>query len=177
MWIGDGTRHAAPEIPFPNLYVNMGGLTIKHVLALTPGGSMGMPGSAVRAGKFDQPGMNGMSGMKGMDGMKGMEHGDRAPDAGKTNHSGMASAPAMSHAGHDMSGMAHGKMPMVADRKGHAEPGMVSQEKPVASKSTWLGLLAADVSSKAPLAADGMSAERPGPPYDKLRRAAQARCF
>lgn len=169
LWIGDGTRHAAPDIPFPNLYVSMGGLTIKRVLALTPGGSMGMPGSAVRAGKFDQPGMNGMSGMKEMDGMKGMEHGDRAPDAGKTNHSGMASAPAMSHAGHDMSGMAHGKMPMVADRKGHAEPGMVSHEKPVAPKSTWLGLLAADVSSKAPLAADGMSAERPGPPYDKLR--------
>jgi FtsP/CotA-like multicopper oxidase with cupredoxin domain len=126
LWIGDGTRHAAPDIPFPNLYVNMGGLTLKRVLALTPGGSMGMPGSAVRAGKFDQPGMNGMSGMKEMDGMKGMEHGDMAPDAGKTNHSGMASTAPMSHAGHDMSGMAHGKMLMVADLKGHAEPGMVS---------------------------------------------------
>jgi FtsP/CotA-like multicopper oxidase with cupredoxin domain len=169
LWIGSGPRHAAPDIPFPNLYVNMGGLTIKRVLALTPGGSMGMSGSAVRAGKFDQPGMNGMSGMNEMDGMKGMEHGDMAPDAGKTNQSGMASTAAMSHAGHDMSGMAHEKMPSVADLKGHAEPGMVSHEKPVASKSTWLGLLAADVSSKAPLATDGMSAERPGPPYDKLR--------
>jgi hypothetical protein len=137
-----GPRHAAPDIPFPNLYVTMGGLSLKRVLALTPGGSMGMPGNAVRAGKFDQPGMNGMSGMKEMDGMKGMEHGDMAPDAGKTNHSGMASAPAMSHAGHDMSGMAHEKMPMVADHEGHAEPGMVSHEKPAAPKSTWLGLLA-----------------------------------
>ena len=104
-----------------------------------------------------------------MDGMKGMDHGDMAPDASKTNHSEMASAPAMQHAGHDMSGMAHEKMPMVVDLKSHAKPGMVSHEKPVAPKSTWLGLLADDVSSKAPLAADGMSAERPGPPYDKLR--------
>lgn len=169
LWIGSGPRHAAPDIPFPNLYVNMGGLTLKRVLALTPGGSMGMPGSAVRTGKFDQPGMNGMSGMKEMDGMKGMEHGDMAPDAGKTNHSGMASAPAMSDAGHDRSGRAHEKMPMVADLKSHAEPGIGSPEKPAAPKSAWLGLLADDVSSKAPLAADGMSAERPGPPYDKLR--------
>lgn len=161
LWIGDGTRHPAPDIPFPNLYVNMGGLTLKRVLALTPGGSMGMPGSAVRAGKFDQPGMNGMSGMNEMDGMKGMDHGEMATDAGKTNHSVMASAPAMGHAGHDMSDMAQEKMPM--------DTVMVSHEKPVAPKSTWLGLLADDVSSKAPLAADGMSPERPGPPYDKLR--------
>lgn len=118
LWIGAGPRHAAPDIPFPNLYVNMGGLSIKRVLALTPGGSMGMPGSAVRAGKFDRPGMNGMSGMKEMDGMKGMDHGDMALE----------------------------------------EP-----------KSTWFGLLAEDVSSQASLAADGMSPERPGPPYDKLR--------
>ncbi|MHB1307154.1 MAG: multicopper oxidase domain-containing protein [Limisphaerales bacterium] len=169
LWIGDGTRHAAPDIPFPNLYVTMGGLTIKRVLALTPGGSMGMPSSAVRAGKFDQPGMNGMNEMKEMDGMKGMEHGDMVPDAGKTNHVMKASAPAMSHAGHDMSSMAPDKTPMVEDLKSRAEPGMLSHAKPDAPKSTWLGMLAADVSSKAPLAADGMSAERPGPPYDKLR--------
>jgi len=152
LWIGDGTRHAAPEIPLPNLYVTMGGLSLKRAFALTPGGSMGMPGHAVRAGTFNQPGMNGM---------KGMDHGDMAPDAGKTNHSGMASAPAMSPAGHDMSGMAHEKMPM--------DTGNVFQGKSAAPKSAWLGLLADDVSSKAPLAADGMSSERPGPPYDKLR--------
>lgn len=161
LWIGDGTRHAAPDIPFPNLYATMGGLSLKRVLALTPGGAMGMPGHAVRAGKFDQPGMNSMGGMKEMDGMQGMDHGDMTPDAGKTNHSGMTSAPAMSHAGHDMSGMPHETMPL--------NTGVVAHEKPVAPKSTWLGLLADDVSSKAPLAADGMSPERPGPPYDKLR--------
>ena len=170
LWIGNGTRHVAPKIPFPNLYVNMGGLSLKRVFALTPGGSMGMPGNAVRAAKFDQPGMNGMNGMNGMggmggmkemDGMKGMDHGDMVPDADKANHSGMASAPAMKHAGHDISGMAQEKMSMSA--------GIGSHEKPAAPKSTWLGLLAGDVSSQAPLAADGMSAERPGPPYDKLR--------
>jgi FtsP/CotA-like multicopper oxidase with cupredoxin domain len=147
LWMGSGPRHPAPDIPFPNLYVTMGGLSLNRVMALTPGGAMGLPGHAVRAGKFDQPGMNGM---KGMDGMKGMEHGDMAPDADK-----------MSPAGHDRHDAAHEMMPMDRD--------VVSQEKPVALKSTWLGLLADDVSSKVPLAADGMSAERPWPPYDKLR--------
>jgi CopA family copper-resistance protein len=142
LWIGSGPRHAAPDIPFPNLYVNMGGLTLKRVLALTPGGSMGMPGHAVRAGKFDQPGMNGRGGMKDMGGMKGMKEMDDMKDM---DHAGM---------GHSMAGM-------MLD--------MISRKKPAVHKSTWLGLLAEDVSSKAPLAADGMSPERPGPPYDKLR--------
>ncbi len=135
LWIGDGPRHAAPDIPYPNLYSNMGGLSLKGVSALTPGGSMGMPGNEVRAGKFDQPGMNGMGGMNGID------HGV----------------------------MAQEKMPMDAATDGHAGSGMVSHEKPSAPKSTWLGLLAEDLSSKASLAADGMSRERPWPPYDKLR--------
>jgi len=163
LWLGSGPQHAAPDIAFPNLYVAMGGLTLKRVLALTPGGSMGMPNHAVRAGKFDQPGMNGMGGMKEMEGMKGMDHGDMKPetDHAKPAGAGMANAPAEKHEGHDMSGRSHETMPM-----GSA---MVSPATPAAPKSTWLGLLAADVSSKSPLAADGMSPERPGPPYDKLR--------
>ncbi len=144
LWIGEGTRHAAPDIPFPNLYVGMGGLSLKRVFALTPGGAMGMPGHAVRAGQFDQPGMNGMDDMPKM---KGMQHGDTAP--------------AMKHAGHDMSAMSHEEMP--------ADTRMLSHEKITAPKNTWLGLLTADVSSKTPLAPDGMSPARPGPPYDKLR--------
>ncbi|MDA3878406.1 MAG: multicopper oxidase domain-containing protein, partial [Halothiobacillus sp.] len=151
LWIGDGTRHTAPDIPFPNLYVNRSGLSLKRVFALTPGGSMAMPGNAVRAGKFDQPGMNGMEGMESMDGMTGMDHGEMEPDAGKTNHFGMASMTAMEHAMRPM------------------DTGMVPHGITAAPKSTWLGLLAADVSSQGPLAADGMSEERPGPPYDKLR--------
>lgn len=146
LWIGDGTRQAAPDITFPNLYVNMGAPTLKQVLALTPGGSMGMHGKAVRAGTFDQPGMNGM---ESMDRMKEMDHSEMEP------------TPAMEQADQDMSGMEHGMMSM--------DTPMVSDEKPVAPKNTWLGLLADDVSSKTPLAPDGMSAARPGPPYDKLR--------
>ncbi len=146
LWIGSGPRHAAPDIPFPNLYVNMGGLKLKRLLALTPGGSMGMPGRAVRAGKFDKPGVNGMGdmgGMQDMAGMKGMDHGF------------------MEHGNAKPAGMAHEPMPL--------HTGMVSPTEPTAPKGTWLGLLAADVSSKSPLAADGMSPERPGPPYEKLR--------
>ncbi|RPJ14934.1 MAG: copper oxidase [Deltaproteobacteria bacterium] len=163
LWLGDGKRHAAPDIPYPNLYSNMGVLSLKRVLAITSGGSMGMPSNDVRAGKFDRPGMN------GMDGMKEMDHGVMTPEAGKMNHSGMAPEPAEEHAGHDMAGMAQEQIPMDAVTHAYAEPDMVSHEKPSAPKSTWLGLLAEDVSSKAPLATDGMSPERPWPPYDKLR--------
>jgi hypothetical protein len=131
LWIGSGPRYAAPDIPHPNLYSNMGGISLKRVLALTPGGSMGMPGNEVRAGKFDQPGMNGMGGMNGM---KETDQGPMAQEAGKMNHTGMAS---------------HEQL---------AEP-----------NSTWFGLMAEDVSSKTPLAADGMNRQRPWPPYDKLR--------
>jgi len=155
LWIGTGTEHAAQDIPFPNLYSNMGGLSLKRVLALTPGGSMGMPDSEVRAGKFDQPGMN------GMDEMKGMDHGAMKQDAGKMNHAAMANGPAMGHADHNMGGMAQEAMPIDAATADH--------NKPAAPRSTWFGLLAEDVSSNAPLAADGMSPERPWPPYDKLR--------
>jgi hypothetical protein len=163
LWIGDGPRHAATDIPYPNLYANMGGLSLKRVLALTPGGSMGMPGNEVDAGMFDKPGMN------GMDGMKAMDHGGITQDAGKMDHSAMASAPAMGHAGHDMSGMAHEKMPIDTATDSHAESVAVAHQQAAAPKSTWLGLLAEDASSKAPLAVDGMSPERPWPPYDKLR--------
>lgn len=163
LWIGDGPRHVAPDIPHPNLYATMGDLSLKRVLALTPGGSMGMPGNEVRAGKFDQPGMN------GMDEMKGMDHGAMKQDAGKMNHAAMATGPGMEHADHDMGDMAQEKMPMDTATNDHDKPGMVSHEQPAAPRSTWLGLLAEDISSKAPLAVDGMSPERPGPPYDKLR--------
>lgn len=165
LWIGEGQRHHAPDIPHPNLYATMGGLSLKRVLALTPGGSMGMPGNEVRAGKFDEPGMN------GMDEMKGMDHGAMKQDAGKMNHAAMDDTPAMEmdHAGHDMGDMAQEKMPMVAATNDHDKTGMVSHEKSAAPGSTWFGLLAEDISSKAPLAVDGMSPERPGPPYDKLR--------
>lgn len=58
---------------------------------------------------------------------------------------------------------------MDAGAQGHAGHGMPSSAEPAAPKDTWLGLLAEDASSKAPLAIDGMSPERPWPPYGKLR--------
>jgi CopA family copper-resistance protein len=127
LWIGEGTRHPAPDIPAPDLYAGMGGLSWKRVFALTPGGSMGMPGREVRQGRFDQPGMNGMSEMEGMSDMEGMDHG-------------------------------------MNDMSGHSMS--MAKEKP---KGTWFGLLVDDISSKPNLAVDGMSPERPWPPYDKLR--------
>lgn len=160
LWIGDGARHAALDIPCPNLYATMGGLSLRRVLALTPGGSMGMPGHAVHAGKFDQPGMNGMD---------GMDHGAMEQGTAAMDHGVKTTASAMDHAGHDMGATTQKTMPMDAAAHGHAEPGMASEEQPAAPRSTWLGLLAEDVSSKAPLAADGMSAERPGTPYAELR--------
>jgi CopA family copper-resistance protein len=113
LWVGDGRRHPAPDIPYPNLYASMSGLSFKRVLALTPGGSMGMPGNEVRAGTFDKPGMNGMD---------GMGHGAMTHDVDKMNHAAMASPPATDHAGHDMQGMAHGKMPMDANTNSQPEP-------------------------------------------------------
>jgi FtsP/CotA-like multicopper oxidase with cupredoxin domain len=104
LWIGTGPRHAAPDIPFPNLYVTMGSLTLKRVLALTPGGSMGMPGRAVRSGEFDQPGMNGMGDMKKMD------------------HSGMTGS-VPEHTGHDMGDMARDTMAMHAAPRRPPHPG------------------------------------------------------
>jgi len=59
IWIGDpeGERHAAPDVPVPNLYYSMGSPSLSKVFALNPAGSMGMPTRDVQAGKFDSPGM------------------------------------------------------------------------------------------------------------------------
>ena len=132
LWIGSGARHPAPDVPHPDLYDTMGGLSLNRVFALTPAGAMGMPDRKVRAGEFDQPGMHGMEEMDHAQ----MDHGDHEDNGD-----------------HDL-----GSMP--------------AQHQPIndrAPKSTWFGLLADDVSSRAALARDGMSAERPPAPYDMLR--------
>jgi hypothetical protein len=196
LWIGSGRRHAAPDIPFPNVYKGMGGLSLRTVFALTPAGAMGMPEKQVRRGMFDQPGMHGMM---------GMEHGDMAADGGAMDHGAMASGQATETAAHDMhrmegmghdgSGaaagamdhgamaagdtaapehgmgdMVHGKMQMASDAlEDHDGHGTADRHEPAVTKGTWFGLLAEDAGSKAPLATDGMDAERPWPPYDRLR--------
>ncbi|QJA06678.1 multicopper oxidase domain-containing protein [Thermosulfurimonas marina] len=62
LWLGEGPRVAAPTIPSPNLYHTMGRVSWRSLLALRPEEAMGMSDAAVRAGKFDRPGM--MPGMK-----------------------------------------------------------------------------------------------------------------
>jgi CopA family copper-resistance protein len=155
LWIGSGSRHAAPDIPSPNLYRTMGGLSAERVFALTPGGSMGMPNDEVRAGTFDKPGMNGMESMDSMTGgdMSGMKM------EGKGSMQGMNGMGSM--AGEGMPGMKMNGM----EKK--ATDGM-SPSMP-SPKSTWLGLLAEDVSSNPSLAPDGMGHARPKAPYAKLR--------
>ena len=90
LWIGSGERHPAADVPKPFVYESMMPFNAKRALALTPGGSMGMPDREVDAGKFDQPGMN-------MD-MEGMDH-------GSTMKMKMAT-----HDMEDMEGMDHSKM-------------------------------------------------------------------
>ncbi len=85
-WIGQGRKHPASDVPRPDLYALMGGVTLRSITALTPAGSMGMPDWRVDAGMFDQPGMN----------MGGMNHvhepGNSAPmktEESAPAHSGM----------------------------------------------------------------------------------------
>jgi len=139
LWIGTGPRHAAPDIPFPNPYATMGGPSLKQVLALTPAGSMGMPDNEVRAGSFDQPGMHGM---------EGMDH------------------PSMPKEGEDM---AHDDMVMDSVAVMDAGHDLPTRGQPAPPIGPWLGILAEDASSKAPLAIDGMDLERPWAPYKRLR--------
>jgi len=142
MWIGEGKKFSAPEIPSPNLYAGMGRLTLKKVFALTPAESMGMSSSQVESGQFDKPGMNGMNheGMK-MDKGMGAEH----------------------SANQDMQ-MQPGEMMDMGEHSDHLMSGLQHPSKP---PSSWL--LKEDISSKKNLAVDGMDPERPWPPYEKLR--------
>lgn len=168
IWIGEGERHPAPRVPRSNLYNTMGKLKLSTVFALTPGGSMGMPDSQVKAGKFDHPGM--MGGTTTMAEMMGMGHGGGGKDGGPkmqgmgaggmAMHGGMAMKPEMPMQ------KGGGSMPM-----GHA---MQEEERPRGSPHsgkvyTWdFRPLGPDVSSRQPLAMDGMG-PRPWPPYEKLR--------
>jgi len=175
--LGTGELHVAPDIPKPNLYQGMGSASLRQIFALTPAGTMGMADNEVKAGKFDAPGMAAMS----ME-MGGMDHGSSmAPMA----------MPGMEHGGHGMMAGSMSKAVPQAELEslfdepqtasppphaGHAMPAMQNAPtgKMAADHSgkrfgTDFRPLAADVSSAGPLAVDGMSAERPWPPYEKLR--------
>jgi CopA family copper-resistance protein len=60
IWLGSGTRSAAPNIPKPNLYENRAHGHPASIWALTPSGVMGMPDKMVESGMFDRPGMMNM---------------------------------------------------------------------------------------------------------------------
>jgi len=144
IWIGEGNRHPAPDVPPANLYNTMGELKPSRIFALTPGGTMGMPTREVNAGRFDKPGV--MGGMMTMEEMMGMK-------------------PNM-----DMGGMDHA-MPMGGEMKmkdmpmDHGTPKNPHDGK----KHTWdYTPFGPDVSSRQPLVMDGMG-PRPGPPYKGLR--------
>lgn len=159
IWIGEGERHPAPNVPAANLYNAMGELKPSRIFALTPGGTMGMPTRDVNAGKFDKPGV--MGGMMTMEEMMGMK-----PDMkmeGMDHDMPMGGDMKMDH-GMKMEGMPmdHGTMAM-----DHGTPANPYFGK----KHTWdFTPFGPDVSSRKPLVMDGMG-ERPGPPYQDLRAA------
>lgn len=59
IWIGEGEKHFAPDVPNGNLYLSKEP-TLSEMLALTPSQSISMSDRDVDAGKFDEPGMHGM---------------------------------------------------------------------------------------------------------------------
>ena len=159
VWIGQGQKYPASDVPKPDLYALMGGVTLRSVMALTPAGSMGMPDWKIDAGIFDQPGMN----MVGMD-MGGMDHGQSGHgmampmnmEENTSLHAGMNmemtsnnSTSAMAVMDHsvgdsgEMAGMSHNSGSKVAT-DGHSMGNMET-------------------------AVDGMDPRRPWPFYSKLR--------
>ncbi len=139
LFIGQGERHTAPDVPKPNVYKPMAGM-----------GDMG--------------GMSGMSDEKGKDNMKGMDHsgmagmgeGDMAAPAPAMDHSTMAGMKSMSPSKPatktdsmaNMKGMDHSTMPMPTEKQSSAA---MKDMPPMA------GMQGMD------------DPERPGSPYEKLR--------
>lgn len=167
VWIGSGRRHTAPDVPIPNLYHSMGHLSLKHVFALTPEGSMGMTDGDVKAGMFDKPGMMDMGGGHDMQSMK------HDQDHSKMNQKSMDHTPSegTGDKSHDTGmQMQHSALPtgdMVHSVHSMETP---SQDARIGKKyGSDFGFLAADVSAFKNLAADGMDSKRPWPPYAKLR--------
>lgn len=176
VWIGSGERHPAADVPRPNLYHAMGGLSFKKIFALTPTVSIGMSDHDIDTGKFDRPGMMEMDSMKTgeMDNMQGMDHSSApaaAPemDMNSMDHSMHGSDMGSMKNDHDM----RNEPPMSSMKglrhEGHTMPMSVEMPRSGKKYSTDFRLLAADVSSSPKLAMDGMDRERPWPPYDKLR--------
>ncbi|OYW70461.1 MAG: hypothetical protein B7Z37_30640, partial [Verrucomicrobia bacterium 12-59-8] len=99
LFIGQGERHAAPDVPKPNVYKPMAGM----------GDMGGMSAMSDMEGKADT---KGKADMKGMDhsSMAGMGEGDMAAPEPAMAHSAMAG----------MKGMDHSTMPMPAEKQSSA---------------------------------------------------------
>lgn len=111
LFIGQGKKHAAPDVPKPNLYKTMAGM----------------------GGMSD---MQGMDDMKGMDhgNMSGMGQGDMSASASTMDHSSMAgmkgmSPPEPTKKPDDMAGMDHSAMQMPSQKQsGNAMSAMAGME-------------------------------------------------
>jgi CopA family copper-resistance protein len=58
VWIGQGQKIPAPDVPLPDLYAFKGGVSLRSMFAPTPAGGINMADQRVHAGDFDNPGMN-----------------------------------------------------------------------------------------------------------------------
>ncbi|MDY7091592.1 MAG: multicopper oxidase domain-containing protein [Acidobacteriota bacterium] len=172
VWLGEGEKQSAPSVPYPNLYQNMGGLNAKRVFALTPAGTMGMPGPEVEAGKFDTPGMNMADGS--MD-HSAMGHGSM-DQSGSMDHSATGHGSMDRGGGMDQTNMDHGM-----DQGGDIDHGGIdhgemthgSSDRGGKGYGSSFGWLTTDLSARGAMVPDGMSQERPWPPYDRLRARAK----
>jgi CopA family copper-resistance protein len=171
VWIGSGTRHQAPQVPRPNLYHAMDHLSLKHIFALTPAGAMGMSDRHVEAGTFDQPGMMGIGVMHDMETMSDMEDMNNDSDVSGMNIGGMAEEHDMTSMTDETSRQAHKESPLAKpmEHDRHAMPAAAQEKQGAAINKGFLNMLAEDTASYSPLAADGMSPDRPWPPYAHLR--------
>lgn len=188
IWIGDvsGERHAAPEVPLPNLYHSMMKPKLKEIFAFTPAASMGMPDRKIKAGLFDKPGMMMNMAAMGHESMGGMQM-----DDGKMEGKKPEAAPAV-EAKMDHAAMNHSKMegikpefaPGVEAKMDHASmdhskmEGMVMSESPMESQGMNHGSMDGMMSmtdtrvwmkNGREMVVDGMNPGRPLPPYPKLR--------
>ena len=169
IWLGNGQRFAAPNIPKPNLYESMSHGSHASIWALTPSGVMGMPDEKIESGMFDQPGMMGMKDMS-MSQEHGMDHGGHTASDSSDTHSEKESA----HEKHEMPGTAMTELHEMNSMKktDHTRHDMLTaqhDDRKGKKYATDFRPLVSDVSSSKDLASDGMDPSRPWSPYAKLR--------
>ncbi|MDH3574491.1 MAG: multicopper oxidase domain-containing protein [Desulfobacteraceae bacterium] len=171
VWIGSDTRHAASEVPKPNLYHSMmSDLSLKQVFALTPAGTMGMADDKVNAGQFDQPGMMGMDSMD-----MGSGHSIESMDQSE-GHAGMEmnttdQTPAAKDISHGAEMEMDGSVSLNEEMEhgAHSRESLPQESRSGKRYSSDFHFLASDVSSAPNLAVENLNASRPWPPYDRLR--------